>query len=988
MGADDELGKTVRSAQPSTRNDKELSSLPAEAPGRYAPDARELGRGGMGRVLEVRDVALDRAVAIKELLPEASGAPARFLREARLTAQLEHPGVVPVYELGQRPDGAPYYAMRKVQGRTLADALAAGATLDDRLALLPHLLDAAWTVAYSHGKGILHRDLKPENVMVGPFGETLVLDWGLARRQGVPEAEARGAPASPDASPALSQDGQSVGTPSYMSPEQACGELATLDARTDVWSLGVMLYELLAGRVPFVGDNLAQVLHRVVTAAPPPLARLEPRVPRALVRVAERALQKDPSARYPSALELARDLEAATRARVDLAQRPRGWMAASLGLALGCMALLAWGLWRASEADAVGAAAARGLADARAEADHARAERAQAAFDSGDVAGAAALAAQVLEGRDEPLAAGVRALAEAAGAPERAWSVGTEAGCAALAVRGGEVACATLGGVLVLDAADGRELRRVRGGPGLWQRALASAPGDAAWLYGGDDRAVRSAAGSGEALEGLPDGVRALAASADGAFAAAGLRDGRVLAWARPGGAPKELARLRGAVHGLAFARTGQLAASSDEALLVLKGAQDPAVELSLDRGAGPLAFLEGWPLLAPVGRTVFALAPQAKPHAFSGARHDVTALLVQGPRVVAASADGALHAWSREGTPVATLPGFAPGHLALAGEPARRAGGPDVFVAAGDRSVQAWRWPLDRRGQPPAELGGEATSWQVDAEGHWWAGRRDGHLAAVEPGAATGEPLHARPVRALAAVHAAAGPAVLSAGDDGAVWLLAAGARTALAPASGRRPLAVALSADAAQAAWSLEDGTLVLHSVRFGREVARLRAAPALALAFSPDGRALAAGREDKRVALLGTEGLAEQRVLEGADGRVRALAFAPKGDLLASGGDDRRVTLWTLPEGRPLGVLTGPLRGVGALAFSKDGAAVAAGSDEGTWWAWDVGRRALRLEARARSGDARALGPGAEAGAWVAVGSDGVPRTLRQRPDRSSR
>src|SRR5688572_18643330 len=161
--------------------------LPFEAPGRYSDEELEIGRGGIGRVVVRVDAVLGREVAVKELLPEyqpARGTEARdiadrFLAEARVTARLEHPGIVPVYELGRRQDGSLYYAMKRVRGRTLQQALEACASLSDRLSLMQHVLDVVQTLAYAHSHGVIHRDLKPGNVMVGEFGETQVLDWGL-----------------------------------------------------------------------------------------------------------------------------------------------------------------------------------------------------------------------------------------------------------------------------------------------------------------------------------------------------------------------------------------------------------------------------------------------------------------------------------------------------------------------------------------------------------------------------------------------------------------------------------------------------------------------------------------------------------------------------------------------------------------------------------------------------------------------------------------
>jgi serine/threonine protein kinase len=235
---------------------------------------------------------------------------ARFLREARLTAQLDHPAIIPVFEIGRRGDGSLYYAMRQVRGRTLFDAVKGASSLGDRLKLLPHVLTVAQALASAHARGIIHRDVKPQNVMLGSFGETYLLDWGLARKKG--RAHADNQRLAPD----ITGDHiGAVGTPSYMSPEQARGRAEDIDERTDVWGVGAMLYELLAVRPPFVGTSAIDVIQKVRTERPPPLATLVPGAPPELVAICERALTADRDARYQGATELAADLEAYLQGR-------------------------------------------------------------------------------------------------------------------------------------------------------------------------------------------------------------------------------------------------------------------------------------------------------------------------------------------------------------------------------------------------------------------------------------------------------------------------------------------------------------------------------------------------------------------------------------------------------------------------------------------------------------------------------------------------
>lgn len=262
---------------------------------------RRLGRGGMGSVYAAEDTELGREVAIKV----SSGADAsselceRLRREARIIARLEHPAIVPVHDLGALPDGRLYYVMKLVRGERL-DAWAARQS-DERTAvrLFQRIVEA---VAFAHARGILHRDLKPENVMVGEFGEALVMDWGIAKE--LTAAPSRAGEVDVEAHPTgATGAGAVLGTPAYMPPEQARGDLDALGPRSDVYGLGALLYFLLSGQAPFPDGT-----PRVATAQPAALHGVRPSLPPALVAVCDRAMAVDPADRYPSALALGDDV--------------------------------------------------------------------------------------------------------------------------------------------------------------------------------------------------------------------------------------------------------------------------------------------------------------------------------------------------------------------------------------------------------------------------------------------------------------------------------------------------------------------------------------------------------------------------------------------------------------------------------------------------------------------------------------------------------
>jgi tetratricopeptide (TPR) repeat protein/tRNA A-37 threonylcarbamoyl transferase component Bud32 len=291
---------------------------------------RPHAKGGLGQVSVALDGELHREVALKEIQDRYADDPhrrQRFLVEAEITGALEHPGVVPVYGLGHYADGRPYYAMRFVRGDSLKEAIAAfhradipGRDPGERAlafrGLLGRFVNVCNVVAYAHSRGVLHRDLKPGNVMLGQFGETLVVDWGLAKvvgRGDQPGAPATGAeatlqPASGNGA-AATLAGCAVGTPAFMSPEQAAGRLEQLGPASDIYGLGACLYALLTGQPPVSGTDTGEVLGKVQRGAVPPARQVNKKVPAALEAVCGKAMALRPQERYASARALADDVE-------------------------------------------------------------------------------------------------------------------------------------------------------------------------------------------------------------------------------------------------------------------------------------------------------------------------------------------------------------------------------------------------------------------------------------------------------------------------------------------------------------------------------------------------------------------------------------------------------------------------------------------------------------------------------------------------------
>ncbi len=307
---------------------------------------RPHARGGLGAVFVALDCELHREVALKQILEKHADDPdsrQRFVAEAEITGGLEHPGVVPVYGLGTDAAGRPYYAMRFIKGDSLKEAIDRfhkdealnkdpGRRSLELRKLLRRFTDVCNAIDYAHSRGVIHRDLKPANIIVGKHGETLVVDWGLAKAVGRADpstGEQTIAPSSSGSSETL--PGSALGTPAYMSPEQARGELNRLGPRSDVYSLGATLYCLLTGKPPFENEDIGAVLHAVQEGQFSRPSQLDLSLDRALEAVCLRAMATGPENRYPTPRALADDLdrwmadEPVTAWREPFSRRARRW---------------------------------------------------------------------------------------------------------------------------------------------------------------------------------------------------------------------------------------------------------------------------------------------------------------------------------------------------------------------------------------------------------------------------------------------------------------------------------------------------------------------------------------------------------------------------------------------------------------------------------------------------------------------------------------
>ncbi len=925
----------------------------------------EIARGGMGVILHVWDTVLRRPLAMKvidaQAAPEASGSASgsvkRFLDEAQVAGQLEHPGVVPIHDLGVDEDGRVYFTMPLIEGRDLNEVFDLARKQSEGWSLTRALLaltKVCEVVGYAHARGVIHRDLKPANVMVGKFGETYVMDWGLAKVVGSPEPEAPAAEeptAEGGTGAGLSSEGLTAGrtiegtvfgTPAYMAPEQAEGRVADVSFHTDVYAIGAMLYRLLAGRSPYAPrrgkEDAAKTLELVRRGPPTPLERLAPKSPPELVAISEKAMARRPEERYASVQALADDLEAFLEDRVVSAYEGGFWAETkklvlrnrSLVTMIGAVTLtifvaLVTVTWIHARLNYNLEKKNEELSAARSEAlqaaQQARSQRGEALLSS-YVALVTSAAASL---RDGELAEAKRRLEECP--PE---------------LRGFEWAHLQLG----IDAS----LRRCRvensegeiaGGAPL---CLARGPEPGTMVAGYSDGTVRvwdiDEGRERRSLEVAGDAVIALAMSPSGDILGSASADGSVLLHDLKGEtSPRALEGLAGMLVSLAFDPEGaRLASCAEDGTLRVWELDGSGRDLARVDAPSAVCFAAaGSRLVCASGtNTLFVFDPSSdeEPARLEGHRGKITALAAHpaSSRLASASEDGTLRIWDVERLELLEVLAHDRPMTGVALDPS------GTLVASGDREGEVRIWDLAGPAQPLSFLGHDAdvTAIEFDSSGDRVVSASWDHTLRVWD---VRGPTHVSTYRGYdtpfrCADFAADGARVLLGSSDGFVvlydslrgvlvrfWTCAAGIT------------AVRFFEDDERVAAASVDGEIFVWNVAESSDEPLVLGGHGDAVyALAVAGEFLISGSGDGTIRFWDVAGARPLQALSEHGGPVLALDTAPGTGRLVSASADRTVRAWGLDAGESLAVLPAGVAAVRAVALHPDGQRVAWGDDDG--------------------------------------------------------
>jgi WD40 repeat protein len=920
----------------------ELMQLPGAQPVPTFGDYQlqnEIARGGMGIVYRARHISLNRPVALKMILAGRFASAAevqRFRNEAEAAALMDHPGIVPIYEVGDY-QGQPYFSMKLIEGGSLAEFL-------NRFTANPRgavalVAEVARAVHYAHQRGILHRDLKPANILLDEQGRPVITDFGLAKRV---EGDA-----------GLTQSGAILGTPSYMAPEQAAAKLRELTTAVDVYALGAILYHLLTGKPPFKGDSPLDTLLLVRQQQPIAPRSLNRRIDRDLETICLKCLEKQPARRYATAADLASDLESwvrgepvvcrpagpLTRAAKWIRRRP---MAATLGgliflvLALGCVGIgIGWELrqtthaWRSADEERQRAEDQTALAESTLYIN--RVMRAQFEWQSNEVA----RAEQLLEECAETM---------------RNWEWYYV-----------KWQCHT-------------EQLRLQGKEDGYSKVVFSSDGSRLISY--SDNAIQVwDASSGQRCLTIPTGdlLTDVAINRDGSRLASASLDGDVKIWdARTGRMLHALAEHAGRIHAVCFNHDGQRLASAcaDHTIKIWDVAKGREVRTLKGHDGSPLlvTFSPDGERLASAGEgsTLFVwnLRTGERMKTYK-ADTGVLALYFSpdGTYLDSVWSEGTVRRWDlraeREPQPLRSRRGpldaatFSPDGIRLA-------------WAAEDKTVNVWNLQSDEEILTLRGHSGAVHGIAFSPDGARLASASaDGTVRVWDLRAAQQARTMRMPVAGVKHLAFSSDGHLLALASDKAeaeivrVWDTRTGVKTLDLPGH-----AVCFSPDGQRLASAARDDRLIVWDSHSGREVVGMKAPNNIvnSVAFSPDGTRLATGLDEGMVRVWDWQAQREVLKLRGHERFVHAVCFSPDGSRLASAGFDATAKIWDAGTGEELHTLAAHDAPVQAVAFSPKGARLATASWDHTIKIWDThtGQEMLTLKGHTHAVYAVAFSP----------------------------
>lgn len=965
----------------------------------------EVAVGGTGRIRRAHEGRLGRPVALKELLDTSDAhVEARFVREALITARLQHPSIIPIYDAGRWPSGELFYSMKLVAGRSLAEALE-GRSYEQRLALLPHVLDVAEAIAYAHSRRILHRDLKPSNILVGEFGETVVIDWGLAKDLSDP-ADTEG-PAldytpgsaldacSPEgaAEGLVTVTGAVMGTPVYMPPEQASG--LAVDERADVYAIGAILYHVLAGRPPYQAGAPMDVVRRVLAGPPLPLQERQPGIAQDLSTIVEKSMARAPLARYPTALELADDLRRFQAGQIvgahrysscELLRRFAGRYRLTLIVGLAALAVIttlsAVGLhrlvaeWRRAETKQAEAEEARRIAVEHA--DDLTLMHARAAVEHDPNQALAWLQSLSPSFSRWSAARVVAADARAHGISAVLLGHSGAVNDVAFSRDGSKLAtCSDDHTVRVWDVSTGQE--RVLEGHTDEVYFVTFSPDGTQLASAGKDETIRlwdTRTGTARVLRGRGGRFFGLAFSPDGRRLLSARFDGTVRLWDEQSGDATVISSTPEPVRAMAFSPDGAVVAHGgfDRRLhlydfgtgreRVLAGHDGAIIALAFSPDGAQIATrdLDGAVLLwdAKTGNHRALVGPPPSTKALSltglGALH----FSPDSATLASVGEDESLRLWDVRTGAIQMLRGHEGRILAAAFSP----DGASLITGSYDRTVRLWSVATGK-GRVLHEFADAVITVAFSPDGeHLAAGGADATVR-IFPTTAGPDRVLSHP-RSVVAADFSLDRALLASADSGGVvrlWDLESKTSRVIHD-HGSGAALVRFSPDGQRLASTGADGAVLLwdRSSDLRRTLTTYPRGSVRSLSFSPDGARLASAGGDGIVRISNVFS-GEERALVGHDKAVTMVLFSPDGEQLASAGLDGTVRLWQVASGESR-ALRGHDDAVSALAFSADGKRLASGSLDHKLRFWDTA-----------TGDSRLVDAGGSGITQIAFSEDGA-------------